>query len=190
MADSPLVLIIGSAESGRKDYDPPLANAESAPAAAELLGKALAKAGCRLVVYSSDPRFLEGHVVRGFAAAARKGAAKLVQIRAPAGAGGGVFPEQKTHAGLFDPQPDPNPHWVQSFFRSMADGGGALIIGGGRSALIAGHLALSLHIPLLPVACFGGAARRVWETIQPNDDLPTKEERNLMGRPDWLARPR
>ena len=45
MADSPLVLIIGSAESGRKDYDPPLANAESAPAAAELLGKALAKAG-------------------------------------------------------------------------------------------------------------------------------------------------
>jgi hypothetical protein len=96
-----------------------------------------------------------------------------------------AFFQQKTHAGLFDPQPDPNPHWVQSFFRSMADGGGALIIGGGRSALIAGHLALSLHIPLLPVACFGGAARRVWETIQPNDDLPTKEERNLMGRPDW-----
>jgi hypothetical protein len=65
-AVGPLILIIGSADVSRSDYNPPLLNAAEAPRAAAEIGEALAKAGCRIVVFSSDPAYVEADVVRGF----------------------------------------------------------------------------------------------------------------------------
>ena len=58
-ADKPLIVVIGSADASRTDYDPPLALVPQAAGAAEDIGGALAKAGCRLIVFSSDPAYLE-----------------------------------------------------------------------------------------------------------------------------------
>jgi hypothetical protein len=183
--DGPLILIVGSADESRKDYDPPLSNAADASRAAEQIGAALAKAGCRIVVFSSDAAYIEADVVRGFAAASVKSATRRVQVRAPQGATGSVFRMDANHSKIIDPRPDQDSHWVAPFYRAMRDASGVVIIGGGRAALIVGHLALAMGIPLLTLACFGGSALRLWKTIKPSTDLPTQDECSEMGRSDW-----
>jgi hypothetical protein len=82
-AVGPLILIIGSADVSRSDYNPPLLNAAEAPGAAAKIGEALAKAGCRIVVFSSDPAYVEADVVRGFVNGSAKSARRQIQVRAP-----------------------------------------------------------------------------------------------------------
>ena len=56
--DQPVVAIVGNTTT-----------ANDAAAAAEEIGRALAKAGFRIVVYGSDPAYLEAAVVKGYASA-------------------------------------------------------------------------------------------------------------------------
>ena len=184
-AEGPLILIIGSADVSRSDYNPPLLNAAEAPGAATKIGEALAKAGCRIVVFSSDPAYVEADVVRGFVNGSTKTARRQIQVRAPQGSPEATFHVPGAHSDIFDLHPDQDSHWVAPFYRAIRDADGVIIIGGGRSALIMGHLALAMGLPLLTPACFGGSARHVWAAIKPGDDLPTQEERNEMGKPDW-----
>jgi hypothetical protein len=184
-AVGPLILIIGSADVSRSDYNPPLLNAAEAPGAAAKIGEALAKAGCRIVVFSSDPAYVEADVVRGFVNGSTKSARRQIQVRAPQGSPEATFQVAGAHSDIFDLHPDQDSHWVPPFYRAIRDADGVIIIGGGRSALIMGHLALAMGLPLLTPACFGGSARHVWAAIKPGDDLPTQEERNEMGQPDW-----
>jgi hypothetical protein len=181
---APLILIVGSAQDGRADYDPPVNNAPAARAAAAQIGTALAKKGCRLVVYSSDPAYIEAPVVAGFLAGAKARARDLIQVRSPAGVAGAQFTRTPAQAGLFEHHPDADPDWEGSFYRSLRDADGILIIGGGRSAVVIGRLALAFSWPIIALATFGGAAQRVWERIL-EQDLPSPEEHNLMARPDW-----
>jgi len=53
----PLIAIVGS-----------VTTSPNAPRAAEDLGRELAKAGFRILVYSSAPEFLEPYVVKGYPA--------------------------------------------------------------------------------------------------------------------------
>jgi cation transport ATPase len=57
-----------------------------------------------------------------------------------------------------------------SYYRSLLCIDGAILIGGGRSTFIAGLIALSRKISLVPVANFGGGTERVWSYMchQPN----------------------
>jgi hypothetical protein len=78
----PWIAIVGSVDATRCDYDPPLKNAALAKQAAEELGCELAKARYGLIVYTSDPAFIEADVVRGYI---KSGSAtpKAIQIRFP-----------------------------------------------------------------------------------------------------------
>ncbi|MBP2291873.1 hypothetical protein [Azospirillum rugosum] len=176
----PLIAIAGSAEPER-DYDPPV-DCDAARAAAEQLGAELAKAGCRIIVYSSK-NFIERDVVRGFVAEAKE--PKAIQVRCPAGSKADKFPECQDHRDLFDFHADPHREWEISYYRSLREADGVLLIGGGQATLITGHLALAERKPLVALGTFGGAASRVWGAITPGEDLVTKDERNLFGRPQW-----
>jgi hypothetical protein len=113
-----------------------------------------------------------------------KSARRQIQVRTPRRLCGDLS-VAGAHSDIFDLHPDEDSHWVPPFYRATRDADGVIIIDGGRSALIIGHLALAMHLPLLTPACFGGSARHVWAAIKPGDDLPKQKERNEMGWADW-----
>lgn len=183
----PLIAIAGSADSQRT-YDPPMPDAVKTQQVAENLGQALAEAGCRLLVYSPD--YIERHVVRGFVAKAKNN--ELIQVRCPPDQATKLFAEEQADKP-FNRQIDRNKHWEATYYRSLRDAHGIILVGGGRSTLITGFLALGYRIPLLALASFGGAAQQVWEAISPGQDLPSSEDSNLMMKPwapglakDWV----
>ena len=181
----PLIAIVGSADSERSDYEPPLSNLQFVRAAAEAIGAELARQGCRLIVYSSDSAVIEGDVVRGFIRSCEKEAEQLVQVRYPFGSKEAHFSEAAQNEKLFDYHTDPDLDWQASYYRSFRDADGVVIVGGGNTAFITGHLAISQRKALLPLACFGGAAQRIWQSLRPGQDLLTETDRNLMATPTW-----
>ena len=170
----PLIAIIGSAKT------------PEAATAAEDLGRELAKAGFRILVYASGADYLETPVVRGYVAseAARN---RGIEVRYPLRGQKPAFPEQTTHANLFDFRPDHSADWEISFYRSLNDVDGALLLGGGSSTLVAGLVAMGNHVPIVAIASFDGSAGKVWQALQPGRDLPTGDEISLMARPAWSA---
>jgi len=94
MAD-PIIAIVGNVKTHA-----------DAPAAAEALGRELAKAGLRILVCSSGEEFLEGRAVRGYVAS-RVAGRRSVQVRYPLHGQKPAFLEQQTHAEVFDWRPDP-----------------------------------------------------------------------------------
>jgi hypothetical protein len=186
MAD-PSVAIVGSINTKRTDYDPGLRNVDKAKQACEELGRELAKSGYRIIVYSSDPAFIEADVVRGYVAS-NQAKPKSIEIRYPQSIGQEShpsFPEQKTHPSMFDDNPDTHPNWQVSFYVSLKGASGVLLLGGALSALITGVLAQLYRIPLISIATFGGSTQNVWALSLGN--LATEEERSLMGSPTWKA---
>jgi hypothetical protein len=95
----PLIVIAGSADPKRTDYEPPIPDIAGLHAAADQLGTELARAECRILVYSSA--FIEAEVVRGFVGA-KTAPAKSIQVRFPAGTAAASFPEFENNPELFD----------------------------------------------------------------------------------------
>jgi hypothetical protein len=174
MAEDPIIAIVGNVKTHA-----------DAPKAAEALGSALAKARLRILVYSSGEDFLECHIVKGYVAS-QAAAKRSVQVRYPLHGTKPAFPEQQTHAEVFDWRPDPSLDWEVSFYQSLSDADGILLVGGGDSTKIAGVVAMGHGIAILTVAGLDGAAARVWERLRPGRDLPSADEISLMGRP-WSA---
>jgi hypothetical protein len=184
MAD-PLVAIVGSVDTQRNDYDPALRNVDAAKQACEELGRELAKSGYRIVVYTADPAYIEADIVRGYVAS-NLAKPKSIEVRYPQSISQNnppSFPEQITHPNVFDERPDAYPNWQVSFYASLKDAGGVLLLGGASSALITGVMAQLYHIPLISIATFGGSAQNVWALSLGN--LVTEEERRIMGSPTW-----
>jgi hypothetical protein len=177
-AAPPAVAVVGGADPEAR-YDPPVADIDGARAACEELGRELAIQGCSLIVYTSDPKFIEAHVVRGYVASGKARPGSIVML-APAGNAG--FAERQDHRAVFAEQPDTSKHWEVSFYRSLVDAGGVLLVGGGRSTHITGLVALSLKIPVLAVATFGGNAKKVWEALGNVRNDATKEDVAAMGQ--------
>jgi hypothetical protein len=178
MNDS-LIAIIGSAQADRQ-YKPPLENPEGAKQAAVELGRELAKQGFRILVYSSDPRFIEADFVQGFASVAEV-KPKSIQIRYPI-KNNTQFKEQATQPQLFDVRPETG-DWEVSFYRSLQEIDGVILIGGGTPTLIAGLFAIKNGTPLLPLAAFGAKARSVWDLATSENLLVTPAEIAQMA--DW-----
>ncbi len=170
---NPIIAIVGNVQTDPK-----------APAAAEALGRELAKAGFSILVYSSGANFLEGRTVTGYIAS-RVAARRSVQVCYPLNGQKPAFTEQATNSEVFDWHPDHSPDWEISFYQSLKSVDGLLIMGGGDSTMIAGLVALGYGKAILPLPGFGGKACKVWETLQPGRDLPTADEISLMARPDW-----
>jgi hypothetical protein len=123
MADEirPRVAVVG----GFYDLDADQQLGREARDYAQALGRTLAEAGFGLVVYFSNDKSLEPHVVRGFAAALPPGeSAPRIDVRYSEAQLGQVrFEEQddKTRAKLFHEDTFPGPNWEAPFYRSLAE---------------------------------------------------------------------
>jgi hypothetical protein len=181
----PLIVVAGSVDQKRTDYNPPITQPKQAKQAAEEIGAELAKQGCRIIVYSSSPNYVEVDAVRGFTAAAPKGTESAVQVRFPLGDAAAEFPHSEAQAKLFQYHADSNTDWEASFYQSLRDADGVLLIGGAQSVLVTGHIALGYRIPLLALPQFGGASHKIWRTVRPGHDLMLEDEKQIMGHPTW-----
>ncbi|MFF0313217.1 hypothetical protein ACFYPH_01010 [Micromonospora sp. NPDC005252] len=177
---SPVVAIAGSAQAGRS-YSPAIRDPEGAAAAAAELGAALANQGCRIVVYSGDPEYLERDVVRGYIRSGRAMPGSiLVRGRYQQDVD---FEEVQRHPELFTVVPESTDDWEVSFYRSLLTADALLLVGGERSTFIAGLIGLSRRIPVAAVAAFGGAAEKVWQRLSTERGVATEEEVALLARP-------
>jgi len=172
------ISIVGSVEDGRT-YDPPLRDAAGAKKTAELLGTELARRGYGIIVYAGD--FIERDVARGFVKAAKT--KKSIRVLFPSHQKGAEeFPEYTSHKALFDPVVDESSDWEMSFYGSLPRVDGIVIIGGARSTLITGVLALSYRIPVIALQAFGGSGEKIWKALSAGRGLTTKEEANEMAQ--------
>jgi hypothetical protein len=178
-----LIAIAGSAEPGRP-YSPALTNIGNAQVAAVEIGRELAVAGCDLVVYSSDTRFIETHVVQGYVES-DQALPRSIQVRAPQDADVASFSQMQTSPELFDLRLDASDDWEVSFYRSLPEVDGLILIGGGRSVLIAGLIALTRQIPIVSVAAFGGSALKVWRLLTHDERLFEVGDLAAMAPPAW-----
>jgi hypothetical protein len=114
----PRVAVIGGFYDS--DTDPKLG--DEAREYAKLLGRALAEGGFGLVVYFSNDKSLEPHVVSGFVAALPPaGSASCIDVRYSEAQLGQVrFMEQDTQPELFHEDPFPGRNWEAPFYRSLA----------------------------------------------------------------------
>ena len=85
-------------------------------------------------------------MVRGYVGSGQA-APGSIEVRFPDGAEAATFPEYETHAAAFRFQPDISRDWEVSFYRSLNDVDGLILLGGGRSTLIGGLVALGLGVP-------------------------------------------
>ncbi len=181
----PVVAIIGSVSEAREEtlglLQPQLAHK-----VAEEIGRELAKAGFRLLVYSADPQFLEADVVHGFISA-RVAAPGSIQVRYSLADSQPAFPDEAGNEGYFDPRPDSSEDWEVAFYRSLEDVHGVVLIGGGQSTLISGLVALGRRTPVLILPAFGGMARKVWRSLSNDRDLVSPEDIAFMARSQWTS---
>ncbi|GAA1560512.1 hypothetical protein GCM10009827_097220 [Dactylosporangium maewongense] len=174
----PAIVVLGSGDLERT-YAPPLKDGPLLVDASRAIGRELASAGCDLVVFSSDPEYVERDVVEGYLAVAGDG---RVFVRAPhdSTVRFAVSPEA---ADRIQVEPDPADDWETSYYRSVFEADGILVIGGGRSTRIAGVIGVAVRIPVVAVAGFGAGASVVWQHLCKHVNDATAEDLHLMGRP-------
>lgn len=136
--------------------------------------------GARLLVYGGP--YLEAEVVRGFVAAKPK-QDHSIEMRYTKGNDPPAFPEEATHPKLFQRHSERGVDWEVAFYRAITRADGIIVMGGGNAAKISGQVAIGARMPILALAEFGGGAAKVWETLSAGEDLPTREEIDLMARP-------
>lgn len=123
-------------------------------------------------------------MVRGYVGSGQA-APGSIEVRFPDGAEAATFPEYETHAAAFRFQPDISRDWEVSFYRSLNDVDGLILLGGGRSTLIGGLVALGLGVPTVAVATFGGNARKVWSLLDQDSELVDPADHAAMAPPTW-----
>lgn len=175
----PLIAIVGDANPNRL-FTPAMKDPARAKKAAQELGTELAQRGARLLVYGGQ--FLEADVVRGFVAGKPSEDHSIImwytkdQEPPP-------FAEETSHPSLFERRSEKGADWEIAFYRSIARADGIILIGGANATKISGQVAIGTRMPILSLAEFGGAAAQVWGTLSAGEDLPNRDEINLMARP-------
>lgn len=180
------IAIIGAVDPEHSSYTPALKNVGVVRDAAHILGRELARAKHSILVFSNNPWYLEAHVVAGYVASGEARPKSIVVLypkdRDPNIHG--EFPEQKTHPTLFDPRIDPNSRWEASYYQSLPEVKGVLIVGGGSATLIMGLMALASRVPVVSLACFGGSSEEVW-AMATNKPWIDPQDITEMGRARW-----
>ena len=185
--DRPLIAVIGSLDASRADFHPPLKNVEHGEQACLELGRAIAKAGCDLAVFSSKPKYVEARVVHGYAAALTTGKPGRLVVYVPSHAEV-LFDVPKDRVEVVI-RTDTSGEWELPYYRALSSADGVVLIGGGRSTRIGGIVALLHSVPLLPVTTFGGGAAYVRANLDHVRNDATPEDISMMGEPwsDGLA---
>jgi len=134
------------------------------------IGAELAKAGMGLVVYYSDTKSLEPHVVTGFVGATPEGMnPKSIRVRFADSQREKIkFAEQETRKELFDMRVFPGNSWELPFYQSLAEAEGVdavLLMAGKTSTLIAGQIALARSLPVLVIDTVKGSAKDIWTQL-------------------------
>ncbi|MFD7639158.1 hypothetical protein ACFV4P_00745 [Kitasatospora sp. NPDC059795] len=162
-SDRPKIAVIGGTPPAGADDRWPQTE-EEVTRVGEELGAALAAAGCDLVVYSSNSRFIESSTVAGYLAngAVPSGS---IHVRPAFGSDRGRFPHTPGQEDAFDVRHEAGTDWEVAFYRSLREVDGVVLVGGGRTTLITAMVAMAFDIPLAPVAAFGGGGRKAWETL-------------------------
>ena len=139
------IAVIGGTDAKRTDYNPPLKNIVEAPNAGRALGRALAEAEHPILVFSSSTDFLEAYVVEGYVRSGKAKEKSIIMLypRNKDPKIHGDFADQSTQPRLFDPRTDIHPRWEASYYQSLPDVEGLLLIGGGRATLIMGLMAMA-----------------------------------------------
>lgn len=175
----PLIAIVGDITAGRT-LVPPLKDPAKAQKAAEDLGAQLARRGARLLVYGGP--FLEADVVRGFVAGSPTSDGSVLmwysQDQVPP-----AFAEESAHPKLFTRRAEKGSDWETAFYRSIGRSDGVILIGGDKATTISGQVAIGSRLPILALSEFGGGAKRVWDTLSAGEDLPSRDEIDVMARP-------
>src|SRR6478672_9686004 len=167
----------------KRKFDPVMKDPAKAKKAAEELGTELAQRGAKLLVYGGP--YLESDVVRGFVAG-KPGTDHSVLMWYSKDQEPPAFVEETTHPKLFERRAEKGADWETAFYRSIARADGVILIGGGNATKISGQVAIGSRMAILALPEFGGAAAKVWETLSAGEDLPNRNEIDLMARP-WSA---
>jgi hypothetical protein len=175
----PLIAIVGDVSAGRT-FEPVMKESAKAKKAAQELGTELARRGARLLVYGGP--FLEAEVVRGFVAGKPAKDHSILMWYSKDNEPP-PFAEEAKHPNLFERRSERGADWEIAFYRSIARADGVILIGGGNATKISGQVAIGTRMPILALAEFGGAAAKVWETLSAGEDLPNRNEINLMAQP-------
>jgi hypothetical protein len=160
--ERPFVAVIG----GLQELDD--AKATEAREVGRTLGVELAQAGFGLVVYFSDAKSLEPHVVKGYAAVVSDGDGEIRVRYSESHRGAVKFAEETTQKNLFQNRQFPDHDWEAPFYRSLVDEDGVdavLLLGGRTTTFIAGQIALARCLPVLAIDEFGGAASKIWRQL-------------------------
>jgi hypothetical protein len=185
------IAILGRLSSRDPRYDKPIANAEGCKQALQRMGRELALAGCRLMVYDSQPEYAAAEIVRGYV---ESGAAisNSIRIRRPLDLVQDAFPGQAESSHLFLDDPVANEQWEVAFIPSLSETDGVLMVGNGQFTLLGGLQAVGAKLPILALAGYGGITRDVWEVLKgqryrfANDqEVAVMAARN--SSPDWAA---
>jgi hypothetical protein len=180
-----LIAVAGSLDPDRR-YRPPLRGEPAqAEAACREIGAELLRSGFDLLVFSTKPGYVEATVAAGYLAAARSGPSGRIVGR-PARDQDFTVAVPPDAAVEVQVMRDTSGEWEVSYYRSLVGADGVVLIGGGQSTRIAGIMALSRDVPVVPVATFGGGAGQVWVNLdRERPDLPA-EEIALLAAP-WSA---
>ncbi|MFF4227747.1 hypothetical protein [Streptomyces sp. NPDC001820] len=160
-----------------------MASTPTAARACAEIGRALADSAVDLVVYSSEAQFVEDMVVAGYLSHSDVMPGSI-HVRPPYGDGEMDFPMLEERPEVFDVHYESGDDWEISFYRSLREVHGVVLIGGGRSTLITGMICLAFGIPVYALACFGGASRRVWDIMNRVTNYATEDEISTMGA-EW-----
>jgi hypothetical protein len=180
-----LVAIVGSFDSARQ-YRPPLrGDLDLASAACEEFGAALAREGCDLLVFTSEPGYAELMVITGYVAACTAKRRGRIVARPALNQAFVLAPPPGDDVDLQIVR-DTTSEWEVAFYRSLVAADAVMLIGGGRSTRIAGIVAISQGIPVVPLAAFGGGAGQVWVNLDRDRQEVTADDIALLGAP-WSA---
>jgi hypothetical protein len=174
--EHPLIAIVGNASKTN--------NPDQAKNAAQELGAELARRECRIMVFSSDPQFIEWDVVLGFLRPKVKREPGCIEVRYPPNLDGRFLGEKDDDPLFIRTQQSGD--WEASIYPSFAELDGLILIGGAYTTKIAGLLALGSRTPIVTLAGFGGAAYEVWDYLQRvRNNAAVKEDFNLMASKVW-----
>jgi hypothetical protein len=184
------IAILGSIDARRTDLG--LRKLDQAPQVLREIGRALAEKDYGIVVYSSDPAFIEPHVVAGYIESG-KAADESIRVKYSRKMAKPQFPEERTQAGCFRWLMDLSESWEVPFYRSLSDIDGLFLLGGGQSTFAAGIVATTQRTPIIALEGFGGAAAKVWELLNPFEcPSLTPEAKSAMAEvdasPGWASR--